>query len=96
MKFFKHDKSRQANEILKDSEQGTDYFISLMQLAIDKNNGFGDIIRGLIMKDRNERMVLLSVIIKEFEKNRVDPQLIQALGYLSSDEMVEVARKLIK
>ena len=73
-----------------------DYFISLIQMAMDHDDGIRDIIKGLVMKDRNERMVLLAMIIRDFEKNRIDPELIEALRYLNNDEITGIIKNLLK
>jgi hypothetical protein len=72
-----------------------DYFISLIELAIENDDEIGVIIKNLILKNKNERSVILTKIIDDLEKNNVNPELITALKFLFHDKIIIKIKELL-
>lgn len=73
-----------------------DYFVSLIQIALEKENNTGLLIRKLIKKNHNDRAVLLNSIIEDFKKNKIEPDLVEALEYLYDEDIVKKVKELLK
>ena len=73
-----------------------DYFVSLIQIALEKENNTGLLIRRLIKKNHSDRAVLLNSIIEDFKKNKIEPDLVEALEYLYDDDIVKKVKELLK
>lgn len=95
MKIFNRGK-KEREEIPSNIVADNDYLVSLVQLAMEKDDGFRDILSGLARRDKNERVVLLTMMIDDLKKNRVDPELTRALEFLRHDEVMEVVKKLLE
>lgn len=75
--------------------EDNEYFVSMIQLAMDEDEDIAGVIRAIVKMEPDERIRVIEGIVERFRKNQVAGEIIDAMEYLKDEEVSAKIRSLL-